>query len=160
MRALLPLALLASLALAGCDTINGTDSGAAALMERLDGTWSRTVTTERIAPDGSVTPEGTARTDAYEIGRRIRCNRIELTNAGDADRIAVQFDPTDPASSRNCDVITTDGDARRLIFVGDNGSILQDRVATIEEDTASRQVWAFYAFDGADAIRTLWTLTR
>ena len=160
MRTLLPLALLALLAVAGCDTINGTDPDGAALMDRLDGTWTRTITTERIAPDGTVTPEGTAQTDAYQIGRVIQCNRIQLQSAGDADRIAVQFDPTDAASSRNCDVLTTDGDARRLIFVGDNGSIIQDRVATIEEDSASRQVWAFYAFDGADTVRTLWTLTR
>ena len=159
MRTLL-FALLVPLALAGCDTIDGTDSEGAALMERLDGTWTRTITTERIRPDGAVSPEGTAQTDAYEIGRVIRCNRTTLENAGDTDRIAVQFDPTNPQTLRNCDVIATDGDARRLIFIGDNGSILQDRVATIEEDSASRQVWAFYSFDGAETIRTLWTLTR
>ena len=93
MRSLFPLALLATLALAGCDTINGTDSGGAAFMNRLDGTWTRTITTERIGPDGSVSSEGTARTDAYEIGRVIRCNRTTLENAGDtvAEFLVVEF---------------------------------------------------------------------
>ena len=42
----------------------------------------------------------------------------------------------------------------------EGANIVDDVVATIEEDSASRQVWAFYAFDGADAVRTLWTLSR
>lgn len=151
---------LALLLVAGCDTFSTTGSGGAELMSRLDGTWTRTITMERIGPSGSVTPEGTPQTDAYEIGRVIQCNRTTLQNAGDDDRIAVAYDPTSQSSSRNCDVITSDGTASRLIFVGDGANILDDVVATVVEDSASRQVWTFYRFDGADAIRTLWTLTR
>lgn len=154
------LASLALLALVGCDTINGTDSGAAALMSRLDGTWTRTITMERVASDGTVTPEGTPQVDAYEIGRVIRCAATTLENTADGDRIAVSFNPQFPDVGRSCDVVTADGDARRLVFIGGGGTVINDVVATIEEDRASRQVWAFYRFDGAEAVRTLWTLTR
>jgi hypothetical protein len=144
----------------GCDSVNGGQSDAADLMSRLDGTWTRTVAQERISPSGTVSAEGTPRTDAYEIGRVIRCNRTTIEAAGDADRIAVAFDPTAPDASRNCDVLTSDGDAQRIVLVGDQGSIVQDRAGTIVEDSGARQVWTFYAFDGADAVRTTWTLTR
>jgi len=151
---------LAVLLLAGCDTFTTTGSGGAALMSRLDGVWTRTVTTERVRSDGSVTAEGTPRVDAYEVGRVIECNRTTIENAGEDDRVAVAYDPADPRGFRDCSVITSDGDGSRLIFIGEGANIVDDVVATIEEDSASRQVWAFYAFDGADAVRTLWTLTR
>ncbi|MEM1115473.1 MAG: hypothetical protein AAF845_01985 [Bacteroidota bacterium] len=154
---LLPLALLL---LAGCDTITGTSSEAVALMDRLDGVWTRTVTTERITADGAVIAEGSPRTDAYEVGRQIRCNRITLDSVADTDRVSVAFDPTNTAVPRDCAIITTDGTASRLIFIGDAGSLVEDLVATIEEDSRERQVWAFYAFDGGETVRTLWTLTR
>jgi len=153
---------LAFLLVAGCDTLSTTGSGGAALMSRLDGTWTRTVTMERIRPDGSVTPEGTPRVDAYEVARQVECNTTFINNAGEDDRVAVAYEPTAPRGPRDCFVITSDGTASRLIFIGEGASIVDDVVATIEEDSDSRQVWAFYAFDSAtgDAIRTLWTLTR
>ena len=153
----LPLALLL---LAGCDTLSTTGSGGADLMSRLDGTWTRTITMERIRSDGSVTPEGTPEVDAFEVGRVIECNRTTLQNAGEDDRIAVSYDPAAPRGFRDCSVITSDGTASRLIFIGAGGNIIDDVVATIVEDSTSRQVWSFYRFDGAEAVRTLWTLTR
>lgn len=159
MRTTLLLALLV-VAASGCDTFTTTGSGGASLMSRLDGVWTRTITTERIRSDGSVTAEGTPSVDAYEVGRVIECNTTTIENAGDDDRIAVAYDPANPRGFRDCSVITSDGTASRLVFVGEGDSIVDDVVATIEEDSASRQVWAFYAFDGADAVRTLWTLTR
>lgn len=155
-----PYVLALVLLLTGCDTFTTTGSGGAALMSRLDGTWTRVITTERVRPDGSVTAEGTPRVDAYEVARVVDCNRTFIENAGEDDRVAVAYDPADPRSFRDCFVITADGTASRLIFIGEGANIVDDVVATIEEDSASRQVWAFYAFDGADAVRTLWTLSR
>ena len=157
MRLFLALALLV---LAGCDTLDTTGSGGAALMSRLDGTWTRTITMERIRSDGSVTPEGTPRVDAYEVARQVDCNTTFITNAGEDDRVSVAYDPATPRGFRDCSVITSDGTASRLIFIGAGGNIIDDVVATIVEDSTSRQVWSFYRFDGAEAVRTLWTLTR
>ena len=79
MRLFLALALLV---LAGCDTLDTTGSGGAALMSRLDGTWTRTITMERIRSDGSVTPEGTPRVDAYvEFSRECGLPRPSVNEA-------------------------------------------------------------------------------
>ena len=157
-RAVLACALL----LAGCDTLDTTGSGGADLMSRLDGVWTRTITTERIRSNGSVTAEGTPSADAYEVATVVECNRTTIESSGDDNRVAVAYDPANPRGLRNCDVITSDGTASRLIFVGAGVSIVDDVVATVDENSDSRQVWSFYAFDNAtgDAIRTVWTLTR
>lgn len=152
--------ILALVLVAGCDTLDTTGSGGAALMSRLDGVWTRTITTERIGPTGTVTPEGAPRSDAYQIATRVDCNQTFVESSGDDNRVAVAYDPANPRGFRACDVITSDGTASRIIFVAAGANIVDDVVGTIDENSGSRQVWAFYAFDGADAIRTVWTLTR
>ena len=58
---------------------------------------------------------------------------------------------------RSCDVLSTDGGARRIILVG----TAFDTAGTIVEDGADRQVWHFYRpqADGV-VIRDVWTLER
>lgn len=163
MRRLL-LLILWPLALAGCDGAGiFTDGDAPAFMERLDGTWTRTVTRETIGTDGSVTVGETA-TDGYLVARRVECSgRLTLDAAGDEDRIAAAFPPEAPddTNARDCDVLTADPEARRVIFVGGGGSIVSDVAGTIVEDSRSRQVWHFYAPQGdGTTVRFVWTLTR
>ena len=150
------LSLAALLALAGCDAVF-SDPGAD-FMSELDGTWTRTVTTEAISSNGTVTPVGQARTDAYEVGRSVQCARTQIDAAGDRNRIAVAYSPEAP-NSRSCDVLSVDGDARRIILIGEG---LNDRAGTIDEASGSRQVWRFYTPNDADGNvrRTVWTLTR
>ena len=148
------LSLVALLALVGCDTFSDPAAG---FMSTLDGTWTRTITAETIATDGTVTPSGTPSTDVYEVGRRVQCARTQIDAVTDTDRIAVSYRPESP-DVRSCDVLVVDGDARRIILLGPG---LNDVAGTIDEAGASRQVWRFYAPLGdGRVVRTLWTLTR
>lgn len=155
------LALAGSLtAVAGCDAFSeALTDDAPAVMASLDGTWSRTITAERIAADGDVTPDGNPRVDTYEVARSVQCNSISLTNVADSDRVTVATDPAFPGGSRTCGVLTADHDGLRIIRVGD-GPGSTDVAGTIRERSGARHVWEFYTplTDGA-ARREVWTLT-
>lgn len=156
-----PLLVLLLLAASGCDLYSEalTDE-APAVMSSLDGMWTRTITQERIARDGTVTPVGSPRVDAYDIARSVVCNRITLTNVSDSDRVTVSFDPSAPPGSlRSCGVIEADTDGARIIFIGD-GAISTDVAGMIRERGRSRHVWHVYTpLAGGEARRDIWTLT-
>lgn len=143
--------LALSLLLVGCDAVGG--NAAADAMADLDGLWRVDLTREQIAGDGTVTPQG-AETFVFEVGRVVECNRTTVSNVSDEDRVAVQYQ--DPNGHRTCSVIKTDGDARRIVFVG----TVWDQVGTIRELSPSRHVWDFYVTQsGGAVIRARWTLT-
>lgn len=148
------LPLLALVSLTGCDAFSDPAVG---FMSTLDGTWTRTVTQETVAPDGTVTPSGEPRVDVYEVGQRVQCAVSEFDAVGDTDRIAAAYAPQTP-DSRSCDVLSVDGDARRIILIGGG---LDDRAGTIDEAGDRRQVWRFYTLgEDGSVLRSLWTLTR
>ena len=150
-----PLAGLLGLAIliGGCDAL-GPSAGS--YMSRLDGTWSRTLTTEEIGVDGTVTPTGEPRTDVYRIGQSFTCQGgTFIRSEGEDNRIASAA----PTAEQNgaCQVISVDGGVQRIVFVG----VTFDGAGTIIENTGNRQVWHVYGprTDGT-ALRTVWTLTR
>ncbi len=158
---LLPLALLALLA-AGCDALGGTDD-AIGLMDDLDGTWSIGVTNELIRTDGTVQPIAPIPNDVYsdppplfEVSRtQTQCGSLD-SNVSDSDRIARAYGD---GGASLCDVLTADGDAKRIIFIG-RGAASTDVVGTIREASAGRHVWDFYRPLGDGTTRRFrWTLT-
>lgn len=155
------LALLVALGGAGCDYFSEalTDESPA-IMASLDGTWTRTITEERISSSGTVAPTGTPPSvDAFEVGRRVNCNFIELTNVSDGDRVAVAYDPAFPGGSRSCTVIQADNEGRRIVLFGE-GTLATDVSGTIRERSRQRHVWHFYTpLPGGEARREVWTLT-
>jgi hypothetical protein len=155
MRPLLFLTL--ALGLGGCDAFTDEAEG---LMGRLDGTWTRTIVVERIAQDGTVTPQGEPSVTGYEIGRVVQCASRTFEHTAESDRIAASFPLTSPTQGRSCSVLTADSDALRVILIGE-GNLSTDVAGTIREDSGSRHVWVFYAprSDGT-TLRSTWTLTR
>lgn len=150
-----PLAFLIGLVtlLGGCDTFGPS---ASSYMDRLDGTWSRTLTTEVIGVDGTVTPTGEPLTDVYRVGQSFTCQGGSfIQSAGETNRIASAAPTADQNGA--CQVIGVDDGVQRIVFVG----VTFDRAGTIVENTANRQVWHVYnpRTDGT-ALRTIWTLTR
>lgn len=154
------LALCLALALAGCDLYSeALTDDAPAVMESLDGVWTRTITEERIASDGEVTPVGAAQTDTYEIARTVRCNTLTLDHAGEGDRVTVSYPTGSPNGGRSCGVLATDHDGLRIVLVG-TGPGSTDIAGTIRERSRERHVWDFYTpLAGGETRRQTWTLT-
>jgi len=152
--------LIAVLLLAGCDAFfdpEGSNDRQASV-ERLEGTWTLTTRSERIAYDGTITPAGGTETRALEVAQEVTCNRDQRLRAeGEETRAYVVSDPAAPSALRTCGLLTVDQDGKRIVFLGLN----EDAAGNIVDDGGDRQEWHFYTVltDGTTD-RTIWTLTR
>lgn len=152
--------LVAALLLAGCDAFFDPvdDNEREAAVERLEGTWALSIRSERIASDGTVTPESPPEASAIEIAREVICNRSQTLRAeGDLFRAFVVFDPDDATALRSCGILTVDRDEERVVFLG----ATTDEAANLVADGGDRQEWHFYnPLDDGTVVRTVWTLSR
>jgi len=139
----------------GCDTIVGNEG--ASYMDGLDGDWTRTITSERVAANGAVTSIPGSAVGPYRIAREVECNRLVLTSQGKNDRVTLIHDASNPTAIRDCGVIAVDNTAERIILVG----TAEDVSGMIRESSSRRHVWAFHTVEPNGVIRrTFWTLTR
>lgn len=153
-------ALLAALALAGCDAALPDNGPAYDFAERMTGGWSLAVVGTEIAPDGRTTP--------LYGGPLTGGSLTVVVGLLDEDTLFRTFHLTPGAgwSARGFRPAVTsgglfaDGLAERVVFLGANADGT-DVAGTLEVNEADRQVWAFVTFFADEtARRDVWTLTR
>ena len=152
--------LVTALLLVGCDAFFDPedDRDRQGFVERLEGAWTLTTRSERIAYDGTVTPDGQPETRALEVDREVECNRGQRLRAeGETTRAYVTSDPAAPEALRTCGLLTVDRDGERIVFLGLN----EDVAGNIVERGGDRQEWHFLTvLTDRTVVRTIWALTR